>query len=189
MNSKELTDNLTEQVNEIIRITNESFLPLDDARLNWKESSAHWSILECLEHLNRYNTYYLGEITRGIALAPQLAGTVEVQSSWIGKKFISMMHPDNVKKQKTFSRMNPVNSSLTREVLQKFLDEQNSLLNLLSLARNINPNKGNVPVEFFRLISLSIGDTLKFVIVHQQRHINQALHVLSKKEGRPSLVV
>lgn len=189
MNSKELIDTLTEDVTEIIRITNDSFLPLDDAQLNWKENLEQWGILECLEHLNRYNQYYLGEITRVIALASQFAGTVEVRSSWIGKKSIRMMHPDNVKKQKTFARMNPVNSSLTRDVLQKFLDEQKELLNLLSRARNINLNKGKVPVEFFRLFSLSIGDALQFVIVHEQRHIKQALGVLSKKEGRPSLVV
>lgn len=189
MNAKELIDNLTEDVTQIIRITNESFLPLDDDRLNWKESSGQWSILECLEHLNRYSHYYQKEILKNITAASAFAGPVDVRSSWIGKKFISMMHPDNVKKQKTFSRMNPANSSLTRAVLQDFLEEQKGLLSLLSMARNINPNKGKVPVEFFRLLSLSIGDALQFVIVHQQRHINQALHVLSKKEGQPSLVV
>lgn len=190
MTSKQLITTLTEQVSEIIRITKESFLPLDDAQLNWKESPEQWSILECIEHLNRYSRYYQQEIMKQIIFVPQFLEPVEVRSSWIGKKFIKMMHPDTVKKQKTFARMNPANSSVLRDALQEFLKEQNGLLKLLSLARSINPNKGKVPVEFFKLITLNIGDAFQFVIVHEQRHINQAMNVLSKSNiKKPALII
>ena len=190
MNSKELINTLTEQLNETIRITKESFLTLDSAQLNWKESPERWSILECIEHLNRYSHFYQPEIMKAIVFISHDNKTVEVRSSWLGKKFIRMMHPDNVKKQKTFARMNPANSSVSTEALQEFLKEQRGLLKVVNLASNVNPNKGKVPVEFFKLLKLNIGDALQFVVVHQQRHINQALALLSKvKNEKPALVI
>ena len=100
------------------------------------------------------------------------------------------MHPDNIKKQKTFARMNPANSSVSTEVLEEFLKEQRGLLKVISLARHVNPNKGKVSVEFFKLLKLNIGDALQFLVVHQQRHIKQALAILSKvKNEKPTLIV
>ena len=100
------------------------------------------------------------------------------------------MHPDNAKNQKTFVRMNPANSSVSTEALREFLKEQRGLLKILSLAQSVNLNKGRVSVEFFKLLKLNIGDALQFVVVHQQRHINQALTVLSKiKNTEPILLV
>ncbi|MCB0641832.1 MAG: DinB family protein, partial [Phaeodactylibacter sp.] len=37
---------------------------LDDKTLNFKPDSTSWSILECLEHLNRYGDFYLPEVER-----------------------------------------------------------------------------------------------------------------------------
>src|SRR5690348_7582888 len=100
MTSKELIYTLTGQINEMIRTINDSFLPLDHAKLNWKESAEQWSILECIEHLNRYSRYYQPEIMKAIVFVPDGDNDLEAHSSWLGKKFIRMMHPDNVKKQK-----------------------------------------------------------------------------------------
>jgi len=189
MSSKELINTLADQINEMIRIAENSFLPLNNVQLNWKESPEKWSILECVEHLNRYSRYYQPEITKAIVCVPEMLQPVEVRSSWIGKRFIKMMHPDTVKKQKTFARMNPVNSSVTTEALREFLKEQRGLLKVLHLARNVNPNQGNVSVEFFKLLKLNIGDALQFVVVHQQRHLNQALAVLSKLQKQNAALV
>lgn len=34
--------------------------------LTWRENEQSWSILECLEHLNRYGDYYLSQIEEKI---------------------------------------------------------------------------------------------------------------------------
>jgi hypothetical protein len=101
-----------------------------------------------------------------------------VKSTWLGRKFIRMMEPDNTKKQKTFRRMDPSNSVLTIDVIREFLNHQNGLAQTIRLAGDKDLNQRAVPVEFFRLLKLSPAEALQFVIVHQQRHFLQLERIL-----------
>ena len=115
MTPNELLNSLTLDVHSIIDTVEKEFIPLPDSRLNWKESPDRWSILECFDHLNRYCLYYNTRLGKSIEQAREnINSTDEAKSTWLGSKFIEMMHPDNVKRQKTFSRMNPSNSALDR---------------------------------------------------------------------------
>ena len=67
------------------------------------------------------------------------------------------------------------------ETISKFLAYQQELLTLLEQAKSKNINQRKVPVEFFKLMKMKIGDALAFVITHEQRHILQAQTVLSKQ--------
>jgi hypothetical protein len=100
----------------------------------------------------------------------------------MGKKFIAMMHPDNTAKHKTFARMNPVHGSLTIEVIERFLTNQDDLLRLLNDASKIDLNKASIPVEFLRILRMNLGDALQFVIAHEQRHLKQAVAARSNAE-------
>jgi uncharacterized damage-inducible protein DinB len=93
-----------------------------------------------------------------------------------------MMHPDNKKKIKTVKTMNPMlglQSKLNRTTIHEFLKHQHALLQILNSARQADLNQSTIPVEFFRLIKMRLGDALQFVIVHEQRHLIQARKVLS----------
>jgi hypothetical protein len=92
----------------------------------------------------------------------------------MGKKFIAMMHPDNKKKHKTFARMNPSHGSLKKEVIERFLKNQEELLDIVNEAAKIDLNKASIPVEFLKILRMNLGDALQFVVVHEQRHIRQA---------------
>jgi hypothetical protein len=100
----------------------------------------------------------------------------------MGKKFIAMMHPDNTKKHKTFSRMNPSHGSLKKEVIERFLRNQEELLDLLNEASKIDLNKASIPVEFLKILRMNFGDALQFVVVHEQRHIKQARRAVLNAE-------
>ena len=100
----------------------------------------------------------------------------------MGKKFIAMMHPDSTKKHKTFARMNPSNGSLKKEVIERFLKNQEELLDILNEAGKIDLNKASIPVEFLKILRMNLGDALQFVVVHAQRHINQAHRARSNAE-------
>ncbi|OUJ73459.1 DinB family protein [Hymenobacter crusticola] len=148
---------------------------LDDFALNFKPTSEQWSVLECLEHLNRYSRYYnpaLGKAVQQVASATQ---STLVRYSWLGRKSITMMQPGNGKQYKTVKHMNPAGSALSREVLAEFLAHQTQLLVLLTDAQKTDLNKKAVPVEFFRLLKLGVGEALEFVVRHQERHVQQAL--------------
>lgn len=154
-----------------------AFVPLELSLLNYKPSPDSWSILECLEHLNRYSRYYNPALAKAIAANSRGKSEQTIRYSWLGKKSLDMVRPENGKKSKTVKHMNPNNSQLGRQTLEEFLDHQTELLQLLDKAKGANLNKKAIPVEFFKLLKLYTGETLEFVALHQERHLQQALHV------------
>lgn len=147
---------------------------LPDAALNRQPRPDAWSAFECLEHLNRYARYYLPALTRALHGAASVASAAEVRYSWLGRKSLDLVRPDNGQQHKTVKHMNPTGSQLSRPVLTEFLRHQSELLALLAAARTADLNRRAVPVEFFRLLKLRVGETLEFVVLHEQRHLRQA---------------
>jgi hypothetical protein len=151
--------------------------PMDLSLLSYKPAPGSWSILECLERLNRYSRYYNPCLAKAITRNPNHDYSQPITYSWIGKKSLEIVRPDNGKKHKTVQHMNPSNSQLDLRTIEEFLKHQIELLQLLNNAQSANLNKKAIPVEFFRLLKLRIGETLEFVVLHQERHLQQALRV------------
>lgn len=169
-------------VTDLRTVVKTQFSALNSTLLNQPPAPTSWSILECLEHLNRYSRYYNAALTQAVGETPAgLASTSEVAYSWLGRKSVEMMAPANAKKSKALNRLNPLGSQLSREVLTEFDQHQAHLLELITLARTADLNRKVVPVEFFRFLKLRIGEALEFMVVHQQRHVQQAQRVLSAK--------
>lgn len=154
-----------------------AFVPLELSLLNYKPAADSWSILECLEHLNRYSRYYNQVLAMAIAANPTANPQQTISYSWLGKKSLDSVRPDNGKKIKTVRHMNPNNSQLGRQTLENFLDHQTELLRLLDKAKGADLNRKVIPIEFFKLLKLRIGETLEFMALHQERHMQQALNV------------
>jgi len=150
---------------------------LDISTLNYKPAPESWSVLECLEHLNRYSRYYNPALAKAIANNSDGNYMPSITYSWLGKKSLDMVRPQNGKKHKTVKHMNPANSSLGVSTINEFLKHLQDLQNLLQNARTTNLNKKSIPVEFFKLLKMRIGETLEFVVTHQERHLQQALRV------------
>jgi len=172
MNSIDLLNGLKRDLAGIIRQTETHYLQLPDEILNARPSAESWSMLECFEHLNRYNRYYNAAIDERLRLEKSEVSQ-DVKSTWLGRKSIQSMHPSNVKKQKTLRHMNPVSSSLKRETILEFVEHQKKLLRLLEVAKRSDVNRIKVPIEFFRLLKLTLAEAFQFVIVHEQRHFLQ----------------
>jgi len=59
-------------------------------------------------------------------------------------------------------------------VLETFLSNQYTLLSLLDNSKAYNLNAVKIPISVSRWITISLGDTFEFVIMHNERHIVQA---------------
>lgn len=167
---------LSETARQLISTVQTELEPLELAQLNQQPAPNAWSVLECLEHLNRYSRYYNPRFAQALAHVGT-AAEAEVGYSWLGRKFVAMMGPGNTKKAKTLKRMNPIGSRLGREVLVEFQQHQQHLLELLAQAQHADLNRKAVPVEFFPLLKMRLGEAIEFVLVHEQRHMQQALRV------------
>jgi hypothetical protein len=141
--------------------------------LNWKENQTAWSILECLEHLNRYGDFYIPEIDKVINKSRSKKEQL-FKSGFLGNYFAKSMLPKaNLNKMKTFKDKNPLNSNLDRNTIDRFINQQIKMLDLLDKARKISLNKVKTQISITKLVKLRIGDTFRIVIYHNIRHLKQ----------------
>jgi hypothetical protein len=149
-----------------------------DEKLNSRVSNDSWSVLECLEHLNRYADFYIPEISKRIS-SSETSSTSVFKPGILGNYFAQSMLPkEKLNKMKTFKNMNPINSQLDKNVVKEFIKQQNQLIELLQKANHINLNKVKTSISISKLINLRLGDTFRFVIYHNKRHLQQAERVL-----------
>ncbi|MBC5775840.1 DinB family protein [Pontibacter sp. KCTC 32443] len=170
-------DQLSQTISSLAQVVTAEFSTIDSSALNYKPAPESWSILECLEHLNRYSRYYNPVLAKAIANNSDGNYVPSITYSWLGIKSLDMVRPQNGKKHKTVKHMNPANSQLSQATIDEFLKHQQELQQLILRAKSANLNKKAVPVEFFKLLKLRIGETLEFVVTHQERHVQQALRV------------
>ncbi|KAA9331336.1 DinB family protein [Hymenobacter busanensis] len=164
--------------------------PLSNEALNFKARPDSWSVLECLEHLNRYSRYYNPAFAKALQSVGRPASVADIGYSWLGRKSLDIVRPGNGKPSKTVKHMNPAGSQLGRTVLNEFLLNQRELLRLLDQAAATDLNRKVVPVEFFRLLKLRLGEALEFVVLHETRHVQQAQRAAQLAQATaPVLVV
>ena len=171
---------LTQEVESLVQFVSEEVKKLPAEKLNQRPANGGWSLLECLEHLNRYSSYYNPALEKAITSNLVENSKPVITLTWLGKKSVEMISPKNTKKQKTLKKMNPQGSVLSFSVLNDFLKNQLQLRELLQKAKGANLGKKAVPVEFFRLLKMNIGETLLFMILHQQRHCMQLQRIFAE---------
>ena len=78
------------------------------------------------------------------------------------------------KKMNTFKSKNPNGSTIAMSALEILIDDQHTFLQLLEEAAQKNLKKTRVPTDFGSWFKLSLGDSLRIIIYHNQRHLEQA---------------
>ncbi|MNY38011.1 DinB superfamily protein [compost metagenome] len=130
-------------------------------------------MLECLEHLNLYGNFYLAQIESKIKNSSS-KNELEFRSGLLGNYFTKSMLPtEKLNKIKTFKSKNPLNANLDKTVIDKFIDQQIKLLDLLNQSRNVSLNKVKIETSISSLIKLKLGDTFQFYLNHIIRHLKQ----------------
>lgn len=180
INSEKLISDLIEttrvNLNEVEQFNQ---LSIDD--LNFKLTKDSWSVLETIEHLNLYGDYYLPEIKSRINKNSNNAQE-NFNAGVLGNYFTKLMEPkESMKKMKTLIDKDPIGSQLSKSVIDTFLKQQQTILELLNKSRVVNLTKTKTSISISKFIKLRLGDTFRFVIAHNQRHILQAQNVLKNK--------
>ncbi len=174
----ELLDELIQYVNCHIEFV-ESLKRFSERDLQKKIDNKSWSVIECLEHINRYANFYNKEIKRQLEKS-KLSKSDIFMSGYFGNKFaLDMLPKDDMKKMKTFKSKNPIYSRLnSKEVVSNFLRYQKELLKLLELAKQKDLSRIKTTITL-PLLKFRLGDTFRFVIYHNERHIIQAKKILN----------
>lgn len=151
-------------------------------QLNQKPHKEAWSVLECIEHLNKYSDFYHPEISKRMQASVRPVATF-FKSSLLGNYFANSMKPrEKPNNMKTFNSMNPAGKVLDVAVLEKFMADQQQLLALLERARTLDLTKVKTSTSISSWIKLRLGDTFRVVIYHNWRHIVQAERVVQSMQ-------
>lgn len=170
--SREYLDDLKERTEQnIVRI---QALIDQEKDLTQRPAAGKWNALECLEHLNRYAAFYIPRFEQAVATSTS-APSQYYKASWLGNYMANAMSDDpNSKKVKTFRDKNPLGDQLDETVIATFIDYQQRTLALLDQAQKVNLYKIKIPTTLGWWFKLRLGDALKFIIFHDQRHVRQA---------------
>lgn len=157
----------------------QSLTALPEKKLQYRLHEGSWSVLECLEHLNRYAAFYNQEIEKRLSKAKP-ATSSEFKSGYWGNKFaVDMLPKEGMKKIKTFQSKNPIHSNLVAsEVLMSFLQHQETMMTLLEKAKAYDLNRIKTSITL-PILKFKLGDTFRFVIHHNERHIVQVQAILA----------
>lgn len=151
------------------------FQNLPEEQLLKQPANGGWSIAQCLEHLNSYGRYYLPAIGKGLAKPAGSPANEVFVSTWLGNYFTKMMQPGaKTKKYKSPKDHMPAAGLDAYAVVSEFIRQQEQLLVYLRMSREADINAILIPISISRFIKLKLGDTFRFLIAHNERHMQQA---------------
>lgn len=147
--------------------------------LNLKPNADSWSIAQIMEHLIITNeSYYplFGRIKASKNEVPWI-GKLPFIPGVIGKMIADSLRPETKRKTKTFKIWEP-QPSVIPDILTRF---EKHHLSLIQEIKTMEPyfNKGIVissPVN--KYVVYSLDKAIEIMIVHEQRHYQQACEVL-----------
>lgn len=178
--SEDLLKNLSLDVSRVKEAA-AFFTTADKNKLIYSPEKGKWSVVQVLEHLNAYNRHYLPLMEKELSVVTYDTNAWFTSGYW-GEKFTKMMKPKNVfeikNKMKTNKKMSFPNSLNVDTVLKEFLAGQDKLQQLLDMAKGKDLAQIHIPITLTKLIKLRLGDTFRFLIAHEQRHIIQARNTL-----------
>jgi len=178
--SEDLINQLQSDVQKLIEAA-EHLRTADPVKLGYSVGEGKWSVAQILEHLNAYNRYYLPAIEKAMAAISKEQNAWFVSGFW-GNYFTKMMMPTNVyevkNKMRAMKAYTPDKSLNVETVFNEFFEHQHKLIQLLEVARRRNLNTIRVPISISKLIRFKLGDTFRFLIAHEQRHMIQARNTI-----------
>lgn len=159
--------------------------PIED--LNYKPSESAWSVLECVEHLCLYGKFYLPEIENRI-ITSRYNKQQYFKSGLIGDYFVNMIKASNTKKIKATKEMDATGSDLNMSTINQFIKQLEWLDSLLVKAEKVDLTKLKTSISLTKLVKLRLGDTLRFLVYHNERHILQAKRIKMKIASNQTLI-
>ena len=178
--TEDLINTLQNDVRQLITAA-ESMKSMDKIKIGYPLTNGKWTAVQALEHLNMYSRYYIPAIEHAINEAPS-GRSAWFNSGTLGNYFTNSMKPTNVfevknkmKTQKTYSPPAALNAE---QVIAEFTEHQQKLLQLLDTAHNYDLNNIRVPITITKFIKFKLGDTFRFLIAHEQRHMVQARNAI-----------
>lgn len=173
---------LQARLSAVLATVEAEFSPLTDAQLRWKPAPASWSIIECLQHLNLAERFYIRNIQHKVdklGLMQTNPIDQELKSDWVGKAMLYAVDPQVKIKIPApgMIRPRPAAELVPTDVMGQFVELQTLLRNLLDKAVYLDWNQDKVMSLFGNWLKIRLGDAFQMLVAHTERHMKQAMRV------------
>ncbi|HEY2963579.1 MAG TPA: DinB family protein [Pyrinomonadaceae bacterium] len=156
-----------------------SFGKLSAEQLNWKPSAERWSVAQCFDHLLTSNRGFLPIIesvrsgkrkTRFLERLPVLPGLA-------GKLLIKSLDPASTRKLKSPKNFEPAQSNISATIIDDFVAQQEQVIEGMKSTSHLDLEKIVITSPAAAAITYSLMDAYRIIVVHEQRHLQQAKRV------------
>jgi hypothetical protein len=167
---------------EIITSNTRSLLRMNAEQLNYKPFLQKWSISEIYSHLILINKTYNYLILKKIGSSPDV-NILHCQSGWFGDWVYEKLMPRSdgsvykINTPKKFRVKSLMSDAI--EVLNEFIEQQHVMHDILNHVSSKDLNRINIPFYFSKLLTFRLGDTLRFIVAHNERHLMQASRIMA----------
>jgi hypothetical protein len=180
--------NWTSTLDDITRQTLTEFGSLTSKQLNWKPNSNTWSIAQNLDHLVIVNeTYYpvLASLKAGTHKTPFIA-KFGFMVSFLGKIVLNAVQPDRKKRMKTFPIWEPNTSNVIDDILSRFQNHQNELVQKIEAAKELVEKGVVISSPANKNIVYKLETAFDIIVSHEQRHFEQAKEIFQLMKNNTS---
>ncbi len=168
-----------EALKEIGEDARKTFGGLSAAQLNWKPGADEWSVGQCFEHLIKTNRSFIPTLER-IARGERKSRTWERLSpfsGFFGKMVLKSVAPGSSRKFKAPRGLRPSASDVDPAVIERFSAHQGELAELMRATAGLDLKRTVVTSPISGLVTYSLLDAFRIVVMHERRHFEQARRV------------
>jgi hypothetical protein len=175
-------DGLIQSAGTIAAEVRSSFGKLSAEQLNWKPSAERWSIAQCFEHLITSNKGYLPiiEHVRKGKKKSTVWERLPVLPGLAGKLLIKSLDPASTRKLKAPKSFQPAQSNISTAVIDDFVALQGELVEGMKSTSHLDLEKIMVTSPALSFVAYSLMDAYRIIVVHEQRHFQQAQRVAAE---------
>lgn len=175
-----------DQIDDIREDAEELSAPLSNRQFNWRSGAGHWSISECLTHLNVVDAQDIPSLVVEIERARKagLLANGPFRYGWLSRKFVQMNEPPVKLKVKAPKLYVPPPNRPKDQVMSEFLSIHDRLKELIGNSNGLDLARIKVGTPISKFVKFSLGQRFALITAHDRRHLWQAWQV-RKHPGFP----
>jgi hypothetical protein len=168
---------------ELLKASTLTFLRLTDDQLKYSPKTGVWSIAEIFGHLDLCMDFYGREILSRITLAPDSPSDV-YRSSWLGDLVYQRVMPRPDGTVFRFKARKSLCAELdglgAQEAIESFRRHCDALDDILRHVATKDLRRITIPFYYPSMLRLRLGDVLRYLVAHSERHLLQAQRVMAQ---------
>jgi hypothetical protein len=180
-------DGLVSQADAIAQDAKKVFGGLNSEQLNWKPGAERWSVGQCFDHLITTNSGYLpiiDDVLKGRKKSSVWQKLPFFPRMW-GKLLVKSLDPSQTRKIKAPKKFEPAQSDISATVVEDFAGQQDKVIEAMKATSNLDLENIIVTSPAASLVTYSLMDAYRIIVVHERRHFQQAQRV-TEESGFPA---